>query len=696
MNEEEEVECLGEKSGAERDEELRAKAVDLDDEDGASPATYEIKEEEHASSTPPALPHVPRLAPPVIDTESLDQDQRHACNLALSGHSIFLTGGAGVGKSRTLRAIIRGLFAKHGERCVAVTATTGTASVHVDGQTLHSLAGAGVPTHMSDFGRLWRAAAGQKKLAWRELRALIIDEISMGDAEYLDLLSLTVDQIVNAEEIRAAKAKGVERTAKPFGGRIQLIFCGDFLQLAPVKKGGGGRRGGSRHGVAELQSLRDKPPATGPRGGAVAPPYGAQETHGHFAFQSVVWREANLMYVELTTVHRQQGQHLLLAALVHVRDGEGRTSEVRQLCSATRREVPTSAGEDEPIRLFCDNAQCDRVNDVRLGALMADVTVASESFISVDTVEVDKETVEEEEAGGRAAADVADALEEELWLHHFREHDRAHPESRIDPKFDEKTTFAVGSQVMLSHNEPPGGFVNGDIGKVVGFRLPTVEEVNAREEAGRPLEAGEASRMYPLVRFRRACRSDGASERLILPATKTRRLYRVGLALRRKLPLQLAWAITVHKSQGMSLDRLQVELSNAFASGQAYVALSRATTLEGLCIRSFDPDRVKVSYVAQRFHAAVRESLHQQSPKPLSDYWSRGHFWWKDVLEGPNTHAAWADVYRSYLRHSASDGAEDTGAKGEAAERSGGTSFGSEFARWESAYPVPENLRRLR
>jgi hypothetical protein len=103
-----------------------------------------------------------------------------------SAGNLFLTGGAGVGKSFTLRTIIEALKQRHGERHVAVCAATGTASVHVDGQTLHSLAGIGVPIHVTDFGKLWRSHQGQKAEAWRQTKVLILDEVSMVDAEYLD------------------------------------------------------------------------------------------------------------------------------------------------------------------------------------------------------------------------------------------------------------------------------------------------------------------------------------------------------------------------------------------------------------------------------------------------------------------------------------------------------------------------------
>ena len=63
---------------------------------------------------------------------------------------------------------------------------------------------------------------------------------------------------------------------------------------------------------------------------------------------------------------------------------------------------------------------------------------------------------------------------------------------------------------------------------------------------------------YPVVRFRRADRR-GCNERLVIPKDRVlNNVYRVGHTLRRSLPLRLAWAVTVHKSQGMSLPRLEV------------------------------------------------------------------------------------------------------------------------------------------
>ena len=101
--------------------------------------------------------------------------------------------------------------------------------------------------------------------------------------------------------------------------------------------------------------------------------------------------------------------------------------------------------------------------------------------------------------------------------------------------------------------------------------------------------------MYPRVRF-------GNGEVVtMLPELFSSEVRGVGSAKRVQVPLGLAWAITVHKSQGMSLDRLIVSLADVFAEGQAYVALSRATGKCGLELHGFDQAKVRASAVALQF-----------------------------------------------------------------------------------------------
>eukprot|EP00667_Euglena_gracilis_P002552 EG_transcript_2552 len=128
----------------------------------------------------------------------------------------------------------------------------------------------------------------------------------------------------------------------------------------------------------------------------------------------------------------------------------------------------------------------------------------------------------------------------------------------------------VGAQVMLLKNlDPVAGLVNGARGVVEGF-------------AG-----GEGEGGFPVVRFR------GGLTRPLPPAEWTVEVNRRVVARRCQVPLRLAWAVTIHKCQGMEIDAIEVAMAGMFEYGQAYVALSRATSLEGLSLVQFRPDRIR-------------------------------------------------------------------------------------------------------
>lgn len=119
----------------------------------------------------------------------------------------------------------------------------------------------------------------------------------------------------------------------------------------------------------------------------------------------------------------------------------------------------------------------------------------------------------------------------------------------------ETLVLKEGAVVMGTKNNPAQGFANGSLGIVTGFERGT---------------------NYPEVEL-----SDGR----VITITPLEWAVEEGGKARAKitqLPLRLAWAITVHKSQGMSMDRAAIDLSRAFEYGQGYVALSRVRTLEGV------------------------------------------------------------------------------------------------------------------
>ncbi len=138
-----------------------------------------------------------------------------------------------------------------------------------------------------------------------------------------------------------------------------------------------------------------------------------------------------------------------------------------------------------------------------------------------------------------------------------------------------------GAVVMFTKNDPAGRYVNGTLGVIEGF---------------------DPEQGYPVVRTRRGARilaepakwkiDEGGKERASLS----------------QIPLRLAWAMTVHKSQGMSLDEAVIDLSRAFEYGQGYVALSRLRTLSGLHLLGLNERALRVHPLAvekdEEFRAA--------------------------------------------------------------------------------------------
>lgn len=80
-------------------------------------------------------------------------------------------------------------------------------------------------------------------------------------------------------------------------------------------------------------------------------------------------------------------------------------------------------------------------------------------------------------------------------------------------------------------------------------------------------------------------------------------------ASRTQIPLILAWALSIHKAQGQTLERVKVDLGKVFEKGQAYVALSRATCQDGLQVLRFDPNKVMAHDKVRAFYASLYSAM---------------------------------------------------------------------------------------
>lgn len=426
----------------------------------------------------------------------LSAQQRRVVRLVLEDRkSIFFTGSAGTGKSRTLREIV----SLADPQTTRVTALTGiAASILPGGTTLHSCMGIGLGKEPREKILKTIQDKPQKCWMWQQLELLVVDEASMMSRHLFELLEYL--------------ARAIRGNDQPFGG-LRLCLCGDFFQLPPVSRGG-------------------------------------SALEGQFCFESPLWAACIPLSVELTTVYRQRDASLI-RLLAEVRYNRASEDTVRLLQSLAR--PLHMKGGVLPTRLFPANSSADRVNANCLAEL------PGEAFT-------------------------------------YRASDKpAHMAQHLSglTLYPEVLQLKLDAQVMLLKNQ--GQLVNGSRGVVVDF----VE--------------GAGQSKLPVVRW-----LEGPT--LVVLPDKVEKSTPSGLTWREQLPLKLAWAITIHKAQGMSIDLLEVDLAHVFEKGQAYVALSRARTLEGLRVNSFDARRFwteqrVVNYYAEHVKAVdALEGVDEKRP----------------------------------------------------------------------------------
>jgi ATP-dependent DNA helicase PIF1 len=510
---------------------------------------------------------MPKRARLAVD-DDLNAEQRRAVEWAREGRNLFLTGPPGAGKTHTLHRIVAALEDVHGRGAVLKTATTGAAALLLGGQTLASAPGPGVPSGtVSKFH--------QMRKRWNKaVKAVVIDEVSMLDAEFFDWY------------YEALPAK-----AKP-----QLVLCGDFFQLPPV--------GRADHSLEEhLEYYMNE--ADGDSGGDPkkkkpaweTTPFGLKETTGKFAFQAAAWRLAKMHTVQLTHVYRTSDPTLLDAQRA-IREGRADDAAVRTLVERASRPLEERA---------------DGIRPTEIMPLKRAVEVANMDAL----YELDKATAHTYDASDDVRPVRAETAS---WL-------RSDGFFKYDCPAVPKLELRLGAQVMLLRNESKdvGTLVNGSRGIVTGFAVPPPKYDGGEYVADESVTLDEyaaphaAKTEYPIVKF------VSGETRLVTPHEFVKDVFGKGTCVRFQLPLALASAITVHKTQGATLDCVRVDLAGTFCEGQAYVALSRARTLEGLEIRNFTPQCIKTSAMVRGFYDAVARGDEREY---VEDLW-----WGKAVLE---------------------------------------------------------------
>lgn len=174
-------------------------------------------------------------------------------------------------------------------------------------------------------------------------------------------------------------------------------------------------------------------------------------------------------------------------------------------------------------------------------------------------------------------------------------------EEEVERSSKESTTFPASSTPSSSVEKTAASHVKSeDMGKATVVKG---EEgggaVKEEAECQQSLQQSAPKSQFPVVQF-----CNGMSH-VVVPVSFESTIFKCGTARREQVPLRLAWALTIHKSQGQTLDKVQVSLEGCFERGQAYVALSRARSVQGLQVKGFNVKRVKTDALAREFHAAL-------------------------------------------------------------------------------------------
>lgn len=260
-----------------------------------------------------------------------------------------------------------------------------------------------------------------------------------------------------------------------------------------------------------------------------------------FAFQSRAWTEASFRVVVLTEPIRQQEGSVLLRVLNDLRVGD--TKSLHLLDSRIGAAAPD--GDIEPVRIFCHNINVAEYNEGRLAKLPGAPRLYE-------------------------ARDMGSP-------HYIETLNKNCPAPR-------ELSLKVGAQVILLSNlDVEAGLVNGSVGVVRVFSQNGVT-VHFKQGGTRLVERNEWT----------------VKEQEVTLDNKIR--YKV-VATRSQVPLKLCYAITAHKAQGQTLDYAIVDMTEAFATGQTYCALSRVRDLESLSIIGGIPDRaIRVHPDCVRFY----------------------------------------------------------------------------------------------
>lgn len=382
---------------------------------------------------------------------------KYIIDLLKQGRNVFLTGGAGVGKSYTIDKIIKSEAFK-----TVVLASTALAAINIGGDTVHRFFKLRLAKNINELKTSKDDLMALNK-SLSNIDLIIIDEISMISSDVFDMIY-----------------------SRLFGySNIKLLIVGDFYQLEPVK------------------------------------------SDGNYAFCSKYWNECNFKVIELITQHRMEDKEFY-ENLRSIRIGN-----ITNTCIEYFKKYKTNediSKYDEYTIICGTNDEAREINESQLKKL------AENEHRYISSIKTNTELNEEQEKDLKQ------------WL-------KAQP-------IEEEFIFKIGAKVIFTYNSD--NYYNGMQGEIIAW---DEKEKELKIKSNRMIYS-----VYP-------------KEFLFFSDPEVAANYRINPsmidakpdAILKAFPLKLSYAITIHKSQGMSIDKLICKCDRIFAQGQLYVALSRSS-----------------------------------------------------------------------------------------------------------------------
>lgn len=281
-----------------------------------------------------------------------------------------------------------------------------------------------------------------------------------------------------------------------------------------------------------------------------------------FVFESASWPTLVDCTVELVEL-RRQSDPVFQRVLTEARMGALTADSIKVL--EERMNLPWQENEIRPTLLFTRNAEVARINQRNM-----EILEGERRTYEVETTVMDKpdlQVVSPDDPDVEAAIERMDN----------------------DAPYDAKLELCVGAQVMLITNmDQDRGLVNGSRGILTGYTLGGL----------------------PIVRFL------GNTDPVIIDRATWWLPDYEGIG-RTQIPLRVAYAVTIHRAQGATLDSALVDIgSSTFEFGQAYVALSRVRSLDGLYVWRFDPRKVRCHPAVAAFYRGLAATATPAATEP--------------------------------------------------------------------------------